>query len=163
MESNGQKTENTTQEKEANVKEAQLPNEKARQRMEAASIFGTVAALMIDSPMHQHLFLADMKWLVIPPIHLRQFRIFRRDNHPFAYVSWAMLSEEAGERLKQGKHRLRPDEWRSGDQVWIIDLIAPFGGQEDVLKDLKRNVFKDTKVRVFQMAPDKSGMAVTEW
>lgn len=131
--------------------------------MEIASILGTVAALMIDSPMHQHFFLADMKWLVIPPIHLRQFRIFRRDNHPFAYVSWAMLSEEAGERLKQGNHRLRPDEWNSGDQAWIIDLIAPFGGHDEVLKDLKRNVFKSTKVRVFQMAPDKSGLAVTEW
>ena len=163
MKSNGQITENVSSSKEINVKDEMKTNENTRQQLEISSILGTVAVLMIDSPMHQHFFLADMKWLVIPPIHLRQFRIFRRDNHPFAYVSWAMLSEEAGERLKQGNHRLRPDEWRSGDQAWIIDLIAPFGGHEEVLKDLKRNVFQDTKVRVFQMAPDKSGLAVTEW
>ena len=163
MKSNGQITENVSSSKEINVKDEMKTDENTQQQLEISSILGTVAALMIDSSMHQHFFLADMKWLVIPPIHLRQFRIFRRDNHPFAYVSWAMLSEEAGERLKQGNHRLRPDEWRSGDQAWIIDLIAPFGGHEEVLKDLKRNVFQDTKVRVFQMAPDKSGLAVTEW
>lgn len=163
MKSNGQITENVSSSKEINVKDEMKTGEDTRQQLEISSILGTVAALMIDSPMHQHFFLADMKWLVIPPIHLRQFRIFRRDNHPFAYVSWAMLSEEAGERLKQGNHRLRPDEWRSGDQAWIIDMIAPFGGHEEVLKDLKRNVFKDVKVRVFQMAPDKSSIAVTEW
>ena len=163
MKSKGQITENVSSSKEINVKDEMKTNENTRQQLEISSILGTVAVLMIDSPMHQHFFLADMKWLVIPPIHLRQFRIFRRDNHPFAYVSWAMLSEEAGERLKQGNHRLRPDEWRSGNQAWIIDMIAPFGGHEEVLKDLKRNVFQDTKVRVFQMAPDKSGLAVTEW
>ena len=163
MKSKGQITENVSSSKEINVKDEMKTDENTQQQLEISSILGTVAVLMIDSPMHQHFFLADMKWLVIPPIHLRQFRIFRRDNHPFAYVSWAMLSEEAGERLKQGNHRLRPDEWRSGNQAWIIDMIAPFGGHEEVLKDLKRNVFKDVKVRVFQIAPDKSGMAVTEW
>ncbi|MGE4440499.1 MAG: toxin-activating lysine-acyltransferase [Desulfomicrobium sp.] len=163
MEMHGQKTEIKSNANADGLKESMQPSGNTPQQMEIASILGTVSALMIDSPMHQHFFLADMKWLVIPPIHLRQFRIFRRDNHPFAYVSWAMLSEEGGERLKQGNHRLRPGEWNSGDQAWIIDLIAPFGGHEDVLKDLKRNVFQDTKVRVLQMAPDKSGLAVTEW
>ena len=163
MKRSEQSTEDGGKLKATNVKDEMKTVENTRQQLEISAILGTVSALMIDSPMHQHFFLADMKWLVIPPIHLRQFRIFRRDNHPFAYVSWAMLSEEAGERLKQGSHRLRPDEWSSGDQAWIIDLIAPFGGHEEVLKDLKRNVFKDVKVRVFQIAPDKSGMAVTEW
>jgi cytolysin-activating lysine-acyltransferase len=132
------------------------------QRLELGSILGVVTALMMDSPMHQHLFIADMKWLVVPPIQLQQFRIYRREGKPFAYVSWGMLSEEVGNRMKNGLNRLRPDEWNSGDQAWLIDLIAPFGGQGNVLKDLKQNHFSKQKLRVFRPTRDGSGMTVVE-
>jgi len=136
--------------------QAQAPEAaQQEQRFDPAPIIGMVAGLMMDSPMHQHLFLADMKWLVIPAVALQQYRIFRKDGIPVAYVSWAMISEETEARLMEGKMRLRPDEWKGGDRVWIIDLIAPFGGQQAIMMDLKDKVFGGNIVKAMQ--PDKDG------
>jgi cytolysin-activating lysine-acyltransferase len=118
---------------------------------------------MMESPTHQHLFLADMKWLVLPPVMLRQFRLFRQNGHPFAYASWAMLTEEAEARVKTGQTRLRPDEWTGGDRLWLIDLIAPFGAQQEIIRDLKDKVFGGKAVKTLQPAPDGRGVGVVEW
>lgn len=111
-----------------------------------AQVFGVVVSLMMESPAHQHLFLTDMKWLVIPPVMLRQFRLFRRNGVPFAYASWANLTEEAETRIKQGKIRLRPDEWNAGDRLWLVDLVAPFGGQQNIYDELSNTIFKGKKL-----------------
>jgi cytolysin-activating lysine-acyltransferase len=140
--------------------EAQQPQQ---QNPDVSSILGIVTALMVDSPLHQHFFLADMKWLVIPPVRMRQFRIFRKDGTPFAYACWASVSEETEARLKAGEVRLRPDEWNNGDNIWLIDLVAPFGGGEEVMQDLKRTVFAGKKIKTRQVAPDGKGTAVVEW
>lgn len=92
---------------------------------------------MLHSPAHKHLFLTDLEWLVIPPLLLRQFRVFRRGGKPFAYASWAFVSREVEERLKSGPAKLRPGEWKSGDQALIVDLLAPFGGGEQVVEKIK--------------------------
>lgn len=97
---------------------------------------------MLGCSMHQHLFIADMKWLIVPPNQLRQFHIYCRDGKAVADLSWGMLSEEVGSRMKNGLNRLCPDEWSSRDQAWVIDLFARFGGHDNVLKDLKQNHFQ---------------------
>ena len=43
-------------------------------------ILGTVAYLMVRSSAHRHVFVGDWDWLVMPPVLLRQFRIFRGKN-----------------------------------------------------------------------------------
>jgi hypothetical protein len=58
---------------------------------------------------------------------------------------------------------LDPVDWRSGENLWLIDLCVPFGGGEFILKELRENVFKEQKVKMLQPAPDGSGMAVVEW
>lgn len=135
-------------------------SEHKEKQIDLSPVFGVVSALMMDSPAHQHLFLSDMKWLVVPPVLQKQFRIYRNNGVPFAYASWAFLNEEAGERMKKDQHRLRPDEWNSSGQVWLVDLIAPFGGQEEVINDLKENALKGMSVKMLQPAPDGSGIAV---
>lgn len=126
-------------------------------------VLGQVSWLMMQSPAHKHLFFADAEWLVLPPVKLRQFRIFRKNNMPIAYASWARLTEEAEARVSAGQIRLKPSDWNAGDRLWLIDLIAPFGGGEEIIKQLRQQVFKDEKVKTLQPAPDGSGMAVVEW
>lgn len=98
---------------------------------------------MSQSPAHKHLFLADMDWLVMPPILTRQFRLFKVGNKPYAFVSWANLNDQVIARVMGGNPRLSPSEWNCGDQAWLIDIVAPFGGAEGVLKELKAKVFAD--------------------
>jgi cytolysin-activating lysine-acyltransferase len=33
-----------------------------------------------------------------------------------------------------------------GSQIWLIDVFTPFGGAQEVLKDMRENVFKGQPV-----------------
>ncbi|HWR04555.1 MAG TPA: toxin-activating lysine-acyltransferase [Humidesulfovibrio sp.] len=160
------KTEMNTEKAEAKpaaAPQAGAPETAERgQRFDPSPVLGMVVGLMMDSPMHQHLFLADVKWLVLPALALQQYRIFRKDGVPVAYVSWAMLTEEAENRLKQGQMRLRPDEWKAGERSWIIDLVAPYGGQQEILADIKKSVFEGKTLRAVRPASAGQGSSVVE-
>lgn len=126
-------------------------------------VLGQIARLLLASPAHRHLFMADWEWLILPPVAHRQFRIFRRKGRPFAYVSWAFLNEDAAARISAGEIKMRPDEWTSGEELWLIDLITPFGGADTILKEVRENVLPGRKIKSLQPAPDGNGHAMVEW
>lgn len=121
-------------------------------------IFGQAAWLMMMSQTHKHLFIGDMEWLLTPPIMLKQFRIWRNNNIPFAFASWARLNEESEQRLLSGNRRLSPADWNNGDKAWLIDLVCPHGDPEPVLRDLKENVFSNDPLMTLR--PDSGGKGV---
>lgn len=125
-------------------------------------VLGEVVWLMTQSAAHKHLFLADLEWLVMPPITHRQFRLFREADKPLAFACWALVNEETERRLLTGQQRLRPDEWQSGDRAWIIAVIAPFGNAEAAFANLKQTIFKDHRLMALQPRPDGKGMAAVE-
>ncbi len=134
-----------------------------RPNLGPTDVLAHVVGLMLQSPAHKHLFLADLEWLVMPPLMLRQSRLFRKDGAPVGYATWAYLSDEAEDRFKNGARRMRPDDWKSGENLWLIDLVAPFGGGEAMTKDLKEKVFEGKSIKTLQPAPDGEGIAVVEW
>ena len=73
---------------------------------------------------------------------------------PVAFVSWAFLDEEAEERVSKGQMRLRPDEWKRGDKVWLIDVVSPFGGSDAILSSIKEQIFPEQTVHYFQIDPE---------
>ncbi|TAN58208.1 MAG: toxin-activating lysine-acyltransferase [Rhodospirillales bacterium] len=129
-----------------------------RQPNGPAEILGDAVWLMSQSPTHKHLFVADLEWLVMPPVMLRQFRLVRGKDKPQSFVTWANLNEEAEQRLMAGHTRLKPSDWNSGERAWIVDLVAPFGGQEAVLKEMKQRLFAELPLRLLQ--PGKDGKPV---
>ena len=56
---------------EAEAQEAALP------AMTVASTLGEIVWLMSQSPTHKHFAISDLEWMIMPPILLRQFKIFR--------------------------------------------------------------------------------------
>ncbi|MBL4807716.1 MAG: toxin-activating lysine-acyltransferase [Rhodobacteraceae bacterium] len=130
---------------------------------EKITAFGSVAWLMMHSKPHKHLFITDLEWAVEPPISLNQCFFWHRGHVPVGYASWAYLSEEAETRMLQGIRKLGPADWKSGDRLWLMDLIVPFGGMAEAAKELREGVFKGKKVKSYQPSPDGSGMAVVEW
>lgn len=106
-----------------------------------AQMLGEIVWLMSQSPIHKQLFIGDLEWFAMPAVLLEQFRIFYGPNAPAAVALWARVSEETEQRLEGGAHKLRPDEWKAGDRPWLIELVAPFGAQDEILADLSRTVF----------------------
>lgn len=125
-------------------------------------VIGQVAWLMMSSPIHKHLFLTDLEWLVIPPVISGQFRLWRRGEIPVGFISWAKLSDEAEARLKAGARKISPPDWQSGPHTWIMDVIVPFGGQDEAINELRNGPFKGQRVKMLKPAPG-GGVAVTEF
>jgi cytolysin-activating lysine-acyltransferase len=128
---------------------------------------GEIVWLMSQSPLHKTMLIADLEWMIMTPMLLQQFRLYydsgdaKHAPKPIGVVLWA---EVAG-RLAQGVTRLRPQDWKSGSQVaeaerqlWVVDVIAPFGGAEQLVRELKEKVFPNREVRYVRV--DAKGKTV---
>src|SRR6516225_1359244 len=89
------------------------PSATAPRNPASDAVLGQVVWLMMNMPQYRHVFLADLEWMVLPPILLKQYRLFRAGDHVVAFAAWAYLSEEAEARLQGPNPRLAPAEWKS--------------------------------------------------
>jgi cytolysin-activating lysine-acyltransferase len=120
------------------------------------AVLGQVVWLMTQMPAYRHVFLADLEWMVMPPILLNQFRLFRVESRIVAVAAWAYLSEGVEKRLQEPNPRLAPVDWKSGDRLWLIHLFAPFGHTEASLVDLERTTFAGKTFKMHRTQPDGS-------
>jgi len=122
---------------------------------------GEIAWLLSQSGTYRHsLFLGDLEWLVMPPLAYGQYRLFYSESQPIGVAIWAYVTEEAEKRLAQGG-RLAADEWRGGNTIWLVELVAPFGHQEAMLEDLRRTALSQQRFRFLRVNAEGRREAVT--
>jgi cytolysin-activating lysine-acyltransferase len=97
-----------------------------------AQVLGEIAWLMTQSPRHKAIPLGDLEWLLMPAILLRQFRIFCSREQPVGVALWALADDLVARRIDAGDRRLTAVEWKSGSNMRIIDIVAPFGGEAEM-------------------------------
>lgn len=119
-----------------------------------SDVFGQVTWLMTQSKGHRNFFVSDLEWMVMPPLLHRQFRIFPGKDQPLGVALWAKVSDEVAARLSSGQNRLAPNDWNSGENFWLVELIAPFGHQDKMLTDLQQTVFAGKQVSMHATGKD---------
>ena len=97
-----------------------------------AQVLGEITWLMTQSPRHKVIPFGDLEWLVMPAILLRQFRIFYKGEQPVGVALWALADDLVAKRIDAGETRLAVVEWKSGSNMRIIDVVAPFGGEVEM-------------------------------
>jgi len=136
----------------------------ALSKLFAASI-GDVVVVLSRSPAHKHYSLADIEWMVMPPLAAGQFYVVeaadkkRGFRAPVAVMTWALVSEEVDARLQEAagqRVRLRPDEWKSGDIAWLIDAVGSAEGVKAGLRWLKEGPFKEKPLKMILRGPETS-------
>jgi cytolysin-activating lysine-acyltransferase len=129
-----------------------------------AQVLGEITWLMTQSAGHKSFFIGDLEWMVMTPILMQQFRMFYEKDKPIGVVLWAYADAETSARLAEGGTRLRPQDWKSGDhanaQAWVVDIIAPFGGGDAMVADLKSAVMPTRELRVRGLVDGKIGVRV---
>lgn len=118
-------------------------------------LFGHVVWLYTQSPASRYYFIQDMESRVLPPIILEQCKLYLQTSGgslPIAYVSWAYLSPEVEEKYL-ATQRIAPSDWKSGENLWLIDVLAPFGGEQAILKELFHDELKDREVYLLYPSP----------
>jgi hemolysin-activating ACP:hemolysin acyltransferase len=123
-------------------------------------VLGQIVAVLMRSPQHKHYSLADLEWLVLPAVLSGQFRIAQAQQAaavaPVGVVLWASVSADVDRRLSDlsAPARLRPDEWRSGDVPWLMELVCDTRAQQALLKELGDGVFKGRSVKMRMRGAD---------
>ncbi|MEA2892250.1 MAG: cytolysin-activating lysine-acyltransferase [Bradyrhizobium sp.] len=103
-----------------------------------AQVLGEIAWLMTQSPRHKAVPLGDLEWLVMPALLLRQFRIFYSGEQPVGVALWALADDLVAGRIDAGDKRLASVEWKSGSNMRIVDIVAPFGGEAEMLGQIAK-------------------------
>ena len=105
---------------------------------------GMATWLWSQSPLHADWpskLLASSLW---PAIVHRQFMLGRdQDRQPVVYVSWATLDEERERQYLRSPSSLAQDDWISGDRIWFVDWIAPWGGTRAAARKIEHDIFPD--------------------
>ena len=99
--------------------------------------FGKVVMSMMMLPRYRHQTLGDLQHLVLEPLIRDRIAIAQRTGDDLqaqdiaGVAIWASVSDEAEERLRdqiRGGNwplRLRAEDWNSGTNNWLLDVIAP--------------------------------------
>ncbi len=133
--------------------------EEAKASLAKLPILGPVIWLYGRDPGRRYTFVGDLDWLVLPPVVLDQCKIYFKAGIPLGYVSWAKVSDLVDERLRSGVGKIAPHEWRSGNHVWLIEVLAPFGSADELVDEVSRTVFPGTKVNRLVQTPDGKAAA----
>lgn len=132
---------------------------------EQIRVLGEVVSLMVADQRFANLKLPDLRWLVGPSIAARQAVVARAKISkegqegvtPIAAALWAQVSPEVDQRLSElardGKPlQLKPEEWRSGDKIWVIVTMGAAPARAQILKHLQDNVFRGREWKQFERA-----------
>ncbi|MEQ1670211.1 MAG: toxin-activating lysine-acyltransferase [Hyphomicrobium sp.] len=128
-----------------------------------AAAFGRILALLMASPRHSGMTLADANALVAPAVALGQIAMMgakQTEEAPMALVAaawWAFVSPEVDQRLTDNREphlRLEAGEWKCGDQPWLIETIGDPRVVNELVKRLAVTTFKDTPAKLRAILPD---------
>ena len=108
-------------------------------RKAAAARFGEIVMLMMTAQRYWHMSIHELEWLVLQPLMRNQIAVAtgsakmegEEQSGTVGAAIWARVSPEVDTKIKQQIEqkvfpvRLKPEDWTSGDIVWLLDIIAP--------------------------------------
>ncbi|WP_178130822.1 toxin-activating lysine-acyltransferase [Reyranella sp. CPCC 100927] len=131
-----------------------------------AESFAQVVAVLMRDKGFRNATLADLEWLVIPPLVVRQYgvahaavpasRVGEAGTSasrlmPVAVVLWARVSDRLDKTLSDTQTeapKLRPADWTSGENVWIMAAAGDRRAIPTFLDQLAAKDFKDRLVKM---------------
>lgn len=98
-----------------------------------AAKFGNIVTILMQSAAHQHITLKSLHERVVPPFLYNQYRLAEAHKEgsgetiPVGVIIWAAVSDEVHAHLQDESntdYSLKNEEWKSGDNYWIIDAVG---------------------------------------
>lgn len=130
--------------------------------------FGAAVWLWMQVPRHRQLSIKNLEKRLLEPIQQGQYVLAcndPRDRHrdPVALLLYACLNARAESRyLRDPSTPLAPSDWRSGDRLWLIDWVSPFG-QSLPLRHRMLELFARQTARSLHRHPGSSASRVKTW
>lgn len=131
--------------------------------MNSSMALAQVVKLMMQSPNHRHFSISDLEWMVLPALSTGQLAMAETKpdqagfRQPLAVLFWASVSPEIDQRLSANLDapvRLSPDEWRSGDILWVTDMIGDMSTGHALVKSVLDSILAGRTAKVRSMDPN---------
>ena len=143
------------------------PGDARQSRM--GQTFSQVVAVLMRDPNFRNMRLADLEWLVLPPVMAGQFRLGHAMRPagktqqgagisvPVAVALWARVSPDIDKGLSEALDKpvhLRPNQWASGNILWLMAAAGDPRAKPHFLKQLAETEFKGQHVKMRLRGPD---------
>ena len=130
---------------------------------ETRNHFGDILSLLVASQFHHHWKLHQVKRVFNPPLYHGQFRIWYSNSHPLGFCCWAWVSDKILDQLLTGQYKIQPNDWKSGNNLWLAEFVAPYGQTGYMVRNMrhfiKKTYGKDIKGFWYRSAKKKVGHA----
>jgi len=126
----------------------------ATHELEKLPLLGPALWLFARDPMRRFTFVADIDWRLLPPLVLDQCKLYSREGLPWAFVTWAWVSEAVEQRLRSSAPLIAPHEWKGGDRLWFIDVVAPFGDAPAIARQALQEMAGPASASAWLPGPD---------
>lgn len=130
--------------------------------------FGAGVWLWMQLPRHRQLAVKNLETRLLEPIRQGQYVLVctgkhNRQRDPVALLLYACLNARAESRyIKDPSAPLAPNDWRSGDRLWLIDWVSPFG-QSLQLRHQMLELFARQTARSLHRHPRWNASRVKTW
>ncbi|WP_420411597.1 toxin-activating lysine-acyltransferase [Roseibium sp.] len=122
-------------------------------------LLGEIVTLMGRSDLHQKWAIGDVLRLMGPPLLHRQFVELREGGKLVGFGTFGFLTKEAGQGFSDRTRKLQPDDWKAGDNIWIVDSLAPLGHGTELAQLLRDTLiekgFKGRRVTFVRVKGDE--------
>jgi len=128
-------------------------------RTRFAASFSQVVISLMSSPRYRHQSIADLEHLVTEPLMRNRIAIATAkaakgldQGQMVGLAYWAKVSEEVENKIKEQiansvfPIRLKPEDWESGDRLWLLDVVAPNRQAATAVLANFRQIAKDGQV-----------------
>jgi hemolysin-activating ACP:hemolysin acyltransferase len=116
---------------------------------------GEIVSVLMKSQDYRGASLATVQMMVGPPIASGQFMVLSAHDQqrgvtaPTALALWANVSDAVDRRLSDGADsQMRPEDWTSGNNPWIIVLTGDQRMLPTLLARLRQTALKDRPVKL---------------
>jgi cytolysin-activating lysine-acyltransferase len=103
---------------------------------ERYTLIGELVELSLHSGVLREIEIQHIPEVFLRPYDLGQLRRWKRGGQVIGVATWAWLNDETAQMML-ADGGVAPDAWQSGDQLWFIDVIAPFGDMREISRDLR--------------------------
>ncbi len=124
------------------------------------AVIGEFAFLCFYSKLHRKWSMEMIARSFEPPIYLKQFQVYRARDVPRGLVTWARMDSATEAKFIQGNGLDTYEEWNSGENLWIVDIISPWGHGKAMIENIKKFI-PGTLVKTLRVRGNKK--QVVEW
>ncbi len=137
--------------------------QRAAQSHRMAAAFGEIVSVLMRSAPYRNATLAQIERLVVPAVLTGQFSLAEAQSKesgfmaPVGVVLWASVdtpSETVLSSAPDAYQRLTPQEWKSGDVVWLIDAVGDSRVIGAMLKHLHQTTWSSRVVKAHMKGED---------